>query len=211
MDLRPGANPAEDRHCTQTLQAFSRLSRKPQPGGTVAPASYRSVRALRPSPSKINPAVMRMRAAPGKNDIHHCPETMKGLPSLIMTLHTGKPPAQKACRTVLTFPCSGEGEQRGYTVREIASMTRLWPHRYRETALSIFVLIQTYLSEIVVVACAYSHPPQTLFPLFYQTLKVLHASQSSPWHVLCKGAVARTGMDPGARRGYVQTHYGRHK
>jgi hypothetical protein len=32
---------------------------------------------------------MRMRAAPGKNDIHHCPETIKGLPSLIITPHSG--------------------------------------------------------------------------------------------------------------------------
>jgi hypothetical protein len=86
-------------------------------------------------------------------------------------------------------------------------MGEKWPdsgtHRYRETALSIFVLIQTYLSEMVGVAFAYSHPPQALFPLFYQTLEVLHVSQKSPWHVLCKRAVTRTGMDLGARRGYV--------
>ncbi len=33
--------------------------------------AYRSVWALRPSPTRINPAVMRMSAIPGKNDIHH--------------------------------------------------------------------------------------------------------------------------------------------
>src|SRR5262249_61210792 len=49
----------------------------------------RGGRAPRPSPTRITPAVMRMRAAPGKNDIHHCPETIKGLPSLIITPHSG--------------------------------------------------------------------------------------------------------------------------
>jgi hypothetical protein len=32
---------------------------------------------------------MRMSAAPGKNDIHYCPETINGLPALIITPHSG--------------------------------------------------------------------------------------------------------------------------
>jgi hypothetical protein len=88
MGIRNSANPAEDRHCTQTLQAFSHQAGDRRTG-YAEPTPYRSVRTLRPSPSKINPAVIRMSATPGKNDIHHWPETIKGLPSLIMTPHSG--------------------------------------------------------------------------------------------------------------------------
>ena len=37
-------------------------------------------------------------------------------------------------------------------------------------------------------------------PLVLSNLKALYAFQRGPWHVLCRRAVARTGMDPGARR-----------
>jgi hypothetical protein len=51
------------------IEIASKLETRAQ--GTAEHTHYRSVRALKPSPSKMNPAVIRMSAAPGKNDIHH--------------------------------------------------------------------------------------------------------------------------------------------
>ena len=50
--------------------------------------THRSAWALMPSPIRMKPAVMSMSAAPGKKDIHHWPETIYGLPSLIITPHS---------------------------------------------------------------------------------------------------------------------------
>ena len=85
-------------------------------------SSYHSVRARRPSPSTINPAVIRMSAAPGKNNIHHWPETIKGLPALIMTSHSGvdgwiltpkklNPAACRIAQEIFVVDCVMSGER----------------------------------------------------------------------------------------------------